>query len=101
MDSFFTLRPTVRPGASYSLVSRSLQVSAPTGQSERVTVLERELEEARAELSSLRLARVSEREESAARVESMRSTCITTVWRWRIFIATWRLREGMSPLSAR
>uniref|UniRef100_A0A2N9FHZ8 Uncharacterized protein n=1 Tax=Fagus sylvatica TaxID=28930 RepID=A0A2N9FHZ8_FAGSY len=42
----FTLRPTVRP----------------------------ELEEARAELASLRLARASEREESAARVESMRST---------------------------
>uniref|UniRef100_A0A2N9EG18 Aminotransferase-like plant mobile domain-containing protein n=1 Tax=Fagus sylvatica TaxID=28930 RepID=A0A2N9EG18_FAGSY len=39
-----------------------------------VTVLERELEEARAELSSLRLARASEREESAARVESLRST---------------------------
>uniref|UniRef100_A0A2N9IPR3 Aminotransferase-like plant mobile domain-containing protein n=1 Tax=Fagus sylvatica TaxID=28930 RepID=A0A2N9IPR3_FAGSY len=36
--------------------------------------LERELEEARAELSSLRLARASEREESAARVESLRST---------------------------
>uniref|UniRef100_A0A2N9FCQ1 DUF7745 domain-containing protein n=1 Tax=Fagus sylvatica TaxID=28930 RepID=A0A2N9FCQ1_FAGSY len=71
---FFTLRPTVRPGASYSLVSRSLRVSASTGQPERVTVLERELEEARAELSSLRLARASEREESAARVESMRST---------------------------
>uniref|UniRef100_A0A2N9GQI2 DUF7745 domain-containing protein n=1 Tax=Fagus sylvatica TaxID=28930 RepID=A0A2N9GQI2_FAGSY len=40
----------------------------------RVAVLERELEEARAELSSLRLARASEREESATRVESMRST---------------------------
>uniref|UniRef100_A0A2N9G964 DUF7745 domain-containing protein n=1 Tax=Fagus sylvatica TaxID=28930 RepID=A0A2N9G964_FAGSY len=71
---FFTLRPTIRPGASYSLVSRSLRVSASTGQPERVTVLERELEEARAELASLRLARASEREESAARVESMRST---------------------------
>uniref|UniRef100_A0A2N9FD16 Uncharacterized protein n=1 Tax=Fagus sylvatica TaxID=28930 RepID=A0A2N9FD16_FAGSY len=47
---------------------------APTGQSGRVAVLERELEEARTELSSLRLARASEREESAARVESMRST---------------------------
>jgi hypothetical protein len=70
----FTLRPTVWPGALYSLVSRSLRVSAPTGQSERVIVLERELEEARAELASLRLARASEREESAARVESMRST---------------------------
>uniref|UniRef100_A0A2N9ERJ6 DUF7745 domain-containing protein n=1 Tax=Fagus sylvatica TaxID=28930 RepID=A0A2N9ERJ6_FAGSY len=70
----FTLRPTVRPGASYSSVSRSLRASAPTGQSERVAVLERELEEARTELSSLRLARASEREESAARVESMRST---------------------------
>ena len=39
-----------------------------------VTVLERELEEARAELASLRLARASEREESAAHVESMWST---------------------------
>uniref|UniRef100_A0A2N9G4P1 DUF7745 domain-containing protein n=1 Tax=Fagus sylvatica TaxID=28930 RepID=A0A2N9G4P1_FAGSY len=59
----------------HSLVSRSLRVSASTGQPERtVTVLERELEEARAELLSLRLARASEREESAARVESMRST---------------------------
>uniref|UniRef100_A0A2N9FU31 Aminotransferase-like plant mobile domain-containing protein n=1 Tax=Fagus sylvatica TaxID=28930 RepID=A0A2N9FU31_FAGSY len=64
----------VRPGAPYSLVSRSLRVSASTGQPERVTVLERELEEARAELLSLRLARASEREASAARVESLRST---------------------------
>jgi septal ring factor EnvC (AmiA/AmiB activator) len=55
-------------------VPRSLRASASTGQSERVAVLERELEEARAELSSLRLARASEREESAARVESMQST---------------------------
>jgi chromosome segregation ATPase len=55
-------------------VSHSLWVLASTDQPERVTVLERELEEARAELSSLRLARVSEREASAARVESMRST---------------------------
>jgi chromosome segregation ATPase len=70
----FTLRPTVRPGASYSSVSRSLRASALTGQSGRVAVLERELEEARTELSSLRLARASEREESAARVESMQST---------------------------
>uniref|UniRef100_A0A2N9IMC4 Aminotransferase-like plant mobile domain-containing protein n=1 Tax=Fagus sylvatica TaxID=28930 RepID=A0A2N9IMC4_FAGSY len=60
----FTLRPTVRPGALYSLVSRSLRVSASTGQSERTVVLERELEEARAELASLRLARASERDES-------------------------------------
>uniref|UniRef100_A0A2N9IU49 DUF7745 domain-containing protein n=1 Tax=Fagus sylvatica TaxID=28930 RepID=A0A2N9IU49_FAGSY len=45
---FFTLRPTVRPGASYSLVSRFLRVSA--------------------------FHWASEREESAARVESMRST---------------------------
>uniref|UniRef100_A0A2N9IVH6 DUF7745 domain-containing protein n=1 Tax=Fagus sylvatica TaxID=28930 RepID=A0A2N9IVH6_FAGSY len=60
--------------ASYSLVSRSLRASAPTGPSERVAILERELEEARAELASLRLARASEREESTARVESMRST---------------------------
>uniref|UniRef100_A0A2N9GES4 DUF7745 domain-containing protein n=1 Tax=Fagus sylvatica TaxID=28930 RepID=A0A2N9GES4_FAGSY len=47
---FFTLRPTVRPGAPYSLISRSLRVSASTGQPERVTVLERELEEAQTEL---------------------------------------------------
>ena len=72
----FTLRPTIRPSASYSSVSRSLRAPAPTptGQSEKVAVLERELEEARTELSSLRLARASEREEFAARVESMRST---------------------------
>uniref|UniRef100_A0A2N9HFW1 Uncharacterized protein n=1 Tax=Fagus sylvatica TaxID=28930 RepID=A0A2N9HFW1_FAGSY len=66
--------PTVRPGAPYSLISRSLRVSASTGQPERVTVLERELEEAQTELLSLRLARASEREASAARVESLRST---------------------------
>jgi chromosome segregation ATPase len=71
---FFTLRPTVRPGAPYSLISRSLRVSASTGQPERVIVLERELEEAQTELLSLRLARASEREASAARVESLRST---------------------------
>uniref|UniRef100_A0A2N9FIM7 DUF7745 domain-containing protein n=1 Tax=Fagus sylvatica TaxID=28930 RepID=A0A2N9FIM7_FAGSY len=71
---FFTLRPTVRPGAPYSLISRSLRVSASTGQPERVTALERELEEAQTELLSLRLARASEREASAARVESLRST---------------------------
>jgi hypothetical protein len=71
---FFTLRPTVRPGAPYSLISRSLRVSASTGQPERVTVLERELEVAQTELLSLRLARASEREASAARVESLRST---------------------------
>uniref|UniRef100_A0A2N9IKL1 DUF7745 domain-containing protein n=1 Tax=Fagus sylvatica TaxID=28930 RepID=A0A2N9IKL1_FAGSY len=45
---FFTLRPTVRPGAPYSLISRSLRVSASTG-------------------------RLRE-EASAARVESLRST---------------------------
>jgi hypothetical protein len=71
---FFTLRPTLRPGAPYSLISRSLRVSASTGQPERVTALERELEEAQTELLSLRLARASEREASAARVESLRST---------------------------
>uniref|UniRef100_A0A2N9HS73 DUF7745 domain-containing protein n=1 Tax=Fagus sylvatica TaxID=28930 RepID=A0A2N9HS73_FAGSY len=71
---FFTLRPTVRPGTSHSLVSRSLRVSASTGQPERVTVLERELEKAQTELLSLRLARAAEREASAARVESLRST---------------------------
>uniref|UniRef100_A0A2N9GLF5 Uncharacterized protein n=1 Tax=Fagus sylvatica TaxID=28930 RepID=A0A2N9GLF5_FAGSY len=66
--------PTVRPGTSHSLVSRSLRVSASTGQPERVTVLERELEEAQTELLSLRLARAAEREASAARIESLRST---------------------------
>uniref|UniRef100_A0A2N9HSR6 DUF7745 domain-containing protein n=1 Tax=Fagus sylvatica TaxID=28930 RepID=A0A2N9HSR6_FAGSY len=71
---FSPLRPTVRPGAPYSLISRSLRVSASTGQPERVTALERELEEAQTELLSLRLARASEREASAARVESLRST---------------------------
>uniref|UniRef100_A0A2N9IRP3 Uncharacterized protein n=1 Tax=Fagus sylvatica TaxID=28930 RepID=A0A2N9IRP3_FAGSY len=71
---FFTLRPTVRPGHITFLVSRSLRVSASTGQPERVTVLERELEEAQTELLSLRLARAAEREASAARVESLRST---------------------------
>jgi hypothetical protein len=71
---FFTLRPTVRPGAPYSLISRSLRVSTSTGQPERVIALERELEEVQTELLSLRLARASEREASAARVESLRST---------------------------
>uniref|UniRef100_A0A2N9I7D8 DUF7745 domain-containing protein n=1 Tax=Fagus sylvatica TaxID=28930 RepID=A0A2N9I7D8_FAGSY len=66
--------PTVRPGAPYSLISRSLRVSASTGQPERVIALERELEEVQTELLSLRLARASEREASAARVESLRST---------------------------
>uniref|UniRef100_A0A2N9HIM7 DUF7745 domain-containing protein n=1 Tax=Fagus sylvatica TaxID=28930 RepID=A0A2N9HIM7_FAGSY len=45
---FFTLRPTVRPGAPYSLISRSLRVSASTGRLRG--------------------------EASAARVESLRST---------------------------
>uniref|UniRef100_A0A2N9GX87 DUF7745 domain-containing protein n=1 Tax=Fagus sylvatica TaxID=28930 RepID=A0A2N9GX87_FAGSY len=70
----FTPRPTIWPGVSHSSVPPSLRVSATTGQSERVTDLERELEEARAELATLRLARASEREESTAHVESMRST---------------------------
>ena len=70
----FTLKPTVRPGTLHPSVPLSLQTSASTGQSERVAVLERELEEAWAELASLRLAEVFEREESAAHVESMRST---------------------------
>uniref|UniRef100_A0A2N9EYM4 DUF7745 domain-containing protein n=1 Tax=Fagus sylvatica TaxID=28930 RepID=A0A2N9EYM4_FAGSY len=70
----FTLRPTIQPSVSHSSVSPSLRASAATGQSERVAVFERELEEARVELASLRLARASEREESAARVESMQST---------------------------
>uniref|UniRef100_A0A2N9HTD7 Uncharacterized protein n=1 Tax=Fagus sylvatica TaxID=28930 RepID=A0A2N9HTD7_FAGSY len=70
----FAPRPTVRSGVSHPSVPPSFQVSAPTGQPGRVADLERELEEARAELAALHLARVSEREESADRVESMRST---------------------------
>uniref|UniRef100_A0A2N9I3X0 Uncharacterized protein n=1 Tax=Fagus sylvatica TaxID=28930 RepID=A0A2N9I3X0_FAGSY len=70
----FTLRPTVRPGVPHSSVPSSLRASTSASQSERVVDLERELEETRAELASLRLVRASEREESAARVESMRST---------------------------
>jgi hypothetical protein len=70
----FTLRPTVRPSVPHSSVPPSLRASASASQSERVADLERELEETRAELASLCLVRASEREESAARVESMRST---------------------------
>ena len=70
----FTPRPIVRPGMSHSLVPHSFRVSASTGRSERIAVLEREVEKARAELASLRLARAFEREESAAHVESMWST---------------------------
>jgi hypothetical protein len=70
----FTLRPTVQPGVPHSSVPSSLQASASASQSERVADLERELEETLAELASLRLVRASEREESAARVESMQST---------------------------
>jgi hypothetical protein len=70
----FTLRPTVRPGVSHSLVPPSLRSSASASQSERVADLERELEETRAELASLRLVRASKREESATPVESMQST---------------------------
>jgi hypothetical protein len=55
-------------------VPPSLRISTPAGCSGRATDLGRELEEARAELVALRLARVSENEESEARVESMRCT---------------------------
>uniref|UniRef100_A0A2N9J4U5 Aminotransferase-like plant mobile domain-containing protein n=1 Tax=Fagus sylvatica TaxID=28930 RepID=A0A2N9J4U5_FAGSY len=48
----------------------------------RLLTWRRELGEARAELVALRLARISEREESAARVESMRRT-LHTVMRQR------------------
>ena len=95
----FTPRPTVRPGVSHSSVPPSLWVSAPTGQSERLFDLERELEEARAKLASLHLARVSEREESAARVESMRGTLHHSNVAVVTFVETWRLREGMFPLT--
>uniref|UniRef100_A0A2N9G8X1 Aminotransferase-like plant mobile domain-containing protein n=1 Tax=Fagus sylvatica TaxID=28930 RepID=A0A2N9G8X1_FAGSY len=77
---FFTLRPTVRPGASYSLVSRSLRVSGSTGQYERAAVLEREL-----------------------RGGSGRAVITTPcqVRRWRTFAATWRLqRRNVSTLRA-
>jgi hypothetical protein len=70
----FTLRPTMRPGVPHSSVPHSLRASAFASQSERVADLERELEETRAELACLCLVRASKREESAARVESMRST---------------------------
>ena len=69
----FIPRPTVQLGASHPPVPPSLRVLAPTGHSRRVADLERELDEACAELVALCLARVSERE-SAARVESMRRT---------------------------
>ena len=70
----FTLRPTIRLSVSHSSVPPSLRASSSTGQSERVAVLEREIEEAQAELASLRLTKASEREESVARMGSMRST---------------------------
>jgi hypothetical protein len=70
----FTPRPTIQSGISRPSVPLSLRVSAPMGQPGRVADLERELEVAWVELAALRLARVSEREESAACVESMRST---------------------------
>jgi hypothetical protein len=70
----FILRPTIRPGVPHPPVPPSLRVSAPAGCSERVANLEKELEEAQTELATLHLARVSEREESAAHVESMRHT---------------------------
>ena len=70
----FTLRPTIWPVVSHASVSPSLRASASTGRSERVVILERKLEEAQAKLASLRLARASEREESMACVESIRST---------------------------
>uniref|UniRef100_A0A2N9G023 Aminotransferase-like plant mobile domain-containing protein n=1 Tax=Fagus sylvatica TaxID=28930 RepID=A0A2N9G023_FAGSY len=57
-------------------VSLSSGVSLPTGQPERVTVLERELEE------------------GSNRASLCGVPCITTVWRWRTFAATWRLRGG-------
>uniref|UniRef100_A0A2N9H897 CCHC-type domain-containing protein n=1 Tax=Fagus sylvatica TaxID=28930 RepID=A0A2N9H897_FAGSY len=65
------MRPTVRPGVPHSLVPPSLRASASASQSERVADLERELEETRAELASLRLVKASEREESATCVESV------------------------------
>ena len=75
----FTLRPTIRPGVSHSLMPHSLRASASTGQSERVAVLERELEEARVELASLRLARASEREESMLAWSPCGVPCITVM----------------------
>uniref|UniRef100_A0A2N9EQC8 Aminotransferase-like plant mobile domain-containing protein n=1 Tax=Fagus sylvatica TaxID=28930 RepID=A0A2N9EQC8_FAGSY len=89
----------------YSLVSRSpsgFQLS--TGQSARtVTVLERELEEARAELLSLRLARASERE---AVCGSCGVSCGAPLHHNSVAVANLRPRlggseRGMSPLSER
>ena len=70
----FIPKPTVQPSVPHPLLPLTLWVSAPAGCSERVADLERELEEARIELAALLLARVFEKEESAARVESMRRT---------------------------
>ena len=42
----FSFRPTIWPGVSHSSVPPSLRASASTGRSERVAILERELEEA-------------------------------------------------------
>ena len=74
MEPFFTLKPTVRPGMSHSSVPPSLRALTSASQSERVADLEKELEETREELASLRLVRASEREEFTTRVESMQST---------------------------
>ena len=52
----------------------SLRVSAHVGHSKRVANLERELEETRVELVALHLARIFEREESAAHAKSVRRT---------------------------
>uniref|UniRef100_A0A2N9HX84 Uncharacterized protein n=1 Tax=Fagus sylvatica TaxID=28930 RepID=A0A2N9HX84_FAGSY len=72
----------------------SLRVLAPTGHLRRVADLERELDEACAELVALCLARVSERE-SAARWSPCGAHCIITMRQWRTSALIWRLREGM------
>ena len=73
VEPFFRSQAYCTVGCITSPVPPSLRVSASTGHSRRVADLERELDEARAKLVALRLARVSERE-FAARVESMRCT---------------------------
>jgi hypothetical protein len=73
----------VRPGVPHSLVPPSLRASASASQSERVADLERELEETRAELASLRLVKASEREESATCVESV-SLKVSIIINWLI-----------------
>uniref|UniRef100_A0A2N9HVC6 DUF7745 domain-containing protein n=1 Tax=Fagus sylvatica TaxID=28930 RepID=A0A2N9HVC6_FAGSY len=93
----------IEDGLPYGQVHRILWCLALFGlqlllvNPERVAILERELEEARAELVVPTPSPGHLRERSLRLVWSpCGAPCITTVWRWRIFVATWRFREGMS-----